>query len=236
MHRGGTIAFLEGDLRDAEGTVVATATATARIVRAGLMAHVDFTVLAAERLVLRRFRPADLPAFVAYRSDPEVARYQSWSAPFPMEAAERMHRRAGRRAPRHTRRVVPVRGGAARLRGAHRRLRRPRPADDPRQAEIGFTFAPASQGRGYATEAVRRLLDYLFLERGKHRVTAACDDRNVRSAALLRRVGMRREGLTVESVWSKGEWTNDELYAVLEPVSGLTFNKGEAPRIGGRGE
>jgi aminoglycoside 6'-N-acetyltransferase len=89
-------------------------------------------------------------------------------------------------------------------------------ADDPRQAEIGFTFAPACQGRGYATEAVRRLLDYLFIERGKHRVAAACDDRNVRSAALLRRVGMRREGLTVESVWSKGEWTNDELYAVLE--------------------
>jgi uncharacterized protein (TIGR00369 family) len=35
VHRGGTIAFLEGDLRDAEGTVVATATATARIVKAG---------------------------------------------------------------------------------------------------------------------------------------------------------------------------------------------------------
>jgi hypothetical protein len=35
VHRGGTIAFLEGDLRDAEGTVVATATATARIVRSG---------------------------------------------------------------------------------------------------------------------------------------------------------------------------------------------------------
>jgi hypothetical protein len=29
------IAFLDGDLRDAEGTVVATATATARVVRAG---------------------------------------------------------------------------------------------------------------------------------------------------------------------------------------------------------
>lgn len=33
VHRGGTIAFLEGDLRDHEGKVIATATATARIVR-----------------------------------------------------------------------------------------------------------------------------------------------------------------------------------------------------------
>jgi len=31
-----------------------------------------------ERLSLRPFRVDDLAAFVAYRSDPEVARYQSW--------------------------------------------------------------------------------------------------------------------------------------------------------------
>jgi RimJ/RimL family protein N-acetyltransferase len=180
------------------------------------MAHVDFTVLAAERLVLRRFRPADLPAFVAYRSDPEVARYQSWSAPFPVESAERMVTELAGSHPdtpgEWFQFAVALHGSEELIGdcGAHVL------ADDPRQAEIGFTFAPASQGRGFATEAVRRLLDYLFVERGKHRVTAACDDRNVRSSALLRRVGMRREGLTVESVWSKGEWTNDELYAVLE--------------------
>ena len=33
VHRGGTIAFLEGSLSDADGQVVATASATARIVR-----------------------------------------------------------------------------------------------------------------------------------------------------------------------------------------------------------
>jgi uncharacterized protein (TIGR00369 family) len=33
VHRGGTIAFLQGSLRDAEGELVATATATARVVQ-----------------------------------------------------------------------------------------------------------------------------------------------------------------------------------------------------------
>jgi hypothetical protein len=66
-----------------------------------------------------------------------------------------------------------------------------------------------------STEAVRRLLHYLLIERGKHRVRATCDDRNTRSAAVLERVGMRREGHLLESTWSKGEWTNDLLYAVL---------------------
>lgn len=179
------------------------------------MAHVDFTVLATERLVLRRFRPADLPAFVAYRSDPEVARYQSWSAPYPLATAEEaLAGMVGSHpdTPGAWFQFAVALHGSGELIGdcgAHVL------ADDPRQVEIGFTFARANQGRGYATEAVRRLLDYLLLERGKHRVTAGCDDRNVRSAALLRRVGMRREGLTIESVWSKGEWTNDELYAVL---------------------
>ena len=89
------------------------------------------------------------------------------------------------------------------------------PDDGAATPEIGFTIAPAHQGRGLATEAVRRLLDYLLVERGKHRVVATCDDRNIRSAAVLERVGMRREGHLLESTWSKGEWTSDLLYGVL---------------------
>jgi RimJ/RimL family protein N-acetyltransferase len=48
-----------------------------------------FTALTTQRLVLRRFGPEDLDAFVAYRSDPETARYQSWEAPYrPSQARQ----------------------------------------------------------------------------------------------------------------------------------------------------
>jgi len=40
-----------------------------------------------ERLRLRPFERDDLEAFVAYRSDPEVARYQSWDHPYSMSDA-----------------------------------------------------------------------------------------------------------------------------------------------------
>ena len=179
------------------------------------MIDAAFAALTSERLVLRRFRPEDLDAFVAYRSDPGTARYQSWEAPYPPSQARQFLRELAAIHPdtpgewfqfaialRTTDRLI---GDCA----AHV------PADDPRQAEIGFTLAPGHQGHGYATEAVRRLLRYLLLERGKHRVSATCDDRNTRSAALLERVGMRREGHLLQSTWSKGEWTNDLLYAVL---------------------
>jgi RimJ/RimL family protein N-acetyltransferase len=46
----------------------------------------SFTELTGEHVTLRRFHPGDLTEFVAYRSDPEVARYQSWDAPYPREA------------------------------------------------------------------------------------------------------------------------------------------------------
>ena len=45
-----------------------------------MAADPDFTELRTDRLVIRRFRPEDIDAFAAYRSDPDVARYQSWEA------------------------------------------------------------------------------------------------------------------------------------------------------------
>src|SRR3954452_10080821 len=121
------------------------------------MTDVGFTELAAERVVVRRFTPADLPAFAAYRSDPEIARYQSWESPFPVERAERMLAELAATHPdtpgEWYQFAVALRGSGELIGdcAAHTL------AADPRQAEIGFTFAPATQGRGYATEAVRRL-------------------------------------------------------------------------------
>jgi RimJ/RimL family protein N-acetyltransferase len=53
------------------------------------MPDVSFTELAGRRVVVRRFRPQDVAEFVAYRSDAQVARYQSWDVPYPPEEGER---------------------------------------------------------------------------------------------------------------------------------------------------
>jgi RimJ/RimL family protein N-acetyltransferase len=179
------------------------------------MTDAAFTALTTARLALRRFRAEDLDAFAAYRSDPEVARYQSWEVPYELGQARQFLEELEA--------IHPDTPGewfqfAVTLRGTDRLIgdcAAHVDADDPRQAEVGFTLAPEHQGHGYATEAVRRLLHYLLVERGKHRVSATCDARNTRSAAVLERVGMRREGHTLESTWSKGEWTSDLHYAVL---------------------
>jgi RimJ/RimL family protein N-acetyltransferase len=176
----------------------------------------SFTELAGARVALRRFRPGDVPEFVAYRTSAEVARYQSWDAPYPREEGERFVQALMTSHPDTAGewfQFAVVLRATGRLIGDCAAMPL---ADDPRQCEIGFTLAERYQGHGYATEAVRLLIGYLFAARGKHRIIACCDARNAPSAAVLERLAMRREGHLRESTWAKGEWIDDLLYAVLD--------------------
>ncbi len=174
-----------------------------------------FEALVTDRLTIRRFEIRDVAAFTAYRSDPEVARYQGWDTPFDVEQARRFVltlTRSDPDTPNEWFQFAVTETTSGQLLGD---VAAGPEGDDHRLARIGFTLAPQAQGRGFATEAVTALLDYLFCVRGKHRVAAACDPRNLASTALLARVGMRREAHHLQSVWSKGEWTDDVQYAVL---------------------
>jgi RimJ/RimL family protein N-acetyltransferase len=85
-----------------------------------------------------------------------------------------------------------------------------------RQAQLGLSFDRAFQGQGFATEAVTAVLDYAFINLDLHRVVAVVDVLNERSAALLERVGLRREGHFLKNAWFKGRWADEYLYALLQ--------------------
>jgi RimJ/RimL family protein N-acetyltransferase len=129
-----------------------------------------------ERLLLRPFQVDDLEAFVAYRSDPEVARYQSWDAGYSTADGNRfLESQRGLAFGRPgewlqlaiTDRELGTLYGDCAVRVS---------ADQPASAEIGITLAQASQGKGVATEALSALLTELFEKRGIHRVFAETDD------------------------------------------------------------
>jgi ribosomal-protein-serine acetyltransferase len=61
--------------------------------------------------------------------------------------------------------------------------------------EIGYWIRVSAEGRGYVTEAVQLLTDYAFEHLKANRVEIRCDERNVRSAAIPRRLGYVQEGL-----------------------------------------
>ena len=58
--------------------------------------------------------------------------------------------------------------------------------------------------------------DDLFRVMGKHRIYASVDPRNLPSIKLLERIGMRKEALFKKSLWFKGAWADDLIYAVLD--------------------
>lgn len=82
--------------------------------------------------------------------------------------------------------------------------------------EVGYVFAPAFQGLGFATEATRAMIDVAFRDLNAHRVVARLDARNDASRHLLERLGMRREAHLVQNEFIKGEWTDELIFAVLE--------------------
>ena len=84
-----------------------------------------------------------------------------------------------------------------------------------KQAELGFVVHPAHQRRGYATEAARALLDFAFDTMQAHRVIGRTEARNVASARVFEKLGMRHEAHLVENEWVKGEWQSELVYAVL---------------------
>lgn len=145
--------------------------------------------LVTERLVIRRFGPADVDAFHAYRSDPEVARWQGWSLPFTRTDAESFvaaMTACEMFAPGEWTQVAvaPVAAPHRLLGDFGVRVE----AEEP-TAEIGMTFARSSQGQGYATEALRALVTHLLVERAFERVVAVTLVANEPTQRLLARAG-----------------------------------------------
>ncbi len=178
------------------------------------MSGEGFTSLESERLILRRFTDSDLEPFLAYRNDPEVARYQAWESCTEGESAamiEELESLQPGTPGEWFQFAIELKETGALLGDCALKVEQ-----DGRQAEVGFTLAREHQGKGYASEAVSRLLDYAFGDLGLHRVVAITDRENKPSFALLERLGMRREGCFVQNAWFKGRWASEYLYAVLE--------------------
>jgi RimJ/RimL family protein N-acetyltransferase len=167
-----------------------------------------------ERLVLRELRADDAEAMFAYRSDPEIMRYQGWDLESLSDvresiaewsATEPYARGTWRQLAIALRATGELIGDC----GVHV------PDDKPEQAEFGITLATAFQRRGYALETIRALLRLAFGTLEKHRVFVSVDPRNAPSIALFERAGFRKEAHHVESLWLMGEWVDDVIFAML---------------------
>ncbi len=180
--------------------------------------HLPFSVAApvrTARLMLRPFVPEDLEPLLGIHSDPRAVRYVPYP---PRDRAAVDHvltRKIGDTelaADGDLLELAVVRSDSDELIGDVLLILT---STEHETVEIGYIFATAQAGHGYATETVRALLDLAFGPLGARRMIARVDERNTRSCALLERIGMRLEARLIENEWFKGELTSEVDYAVL---------------------
>ncbi len=171
--------------------------------------------LETERLRLRPFEDGDLEELLAIQSRPEVTEFLYWEPRTRAEVVQQLERLKSMTRIDETSdslRLAAVRRDTGELVGDYSLRLHSR---EHRQGELGYITHPAHQGHGYATEGSVPLLALGFQELGLHRIFASCDGRNVASARVMERLGMRREALFRENELVKGVWTDELIYALL---------------------
>jgi ribosomal-protein-alanine N-acetyltransferase len=167
-----------------------------------------FGRLQTPRLVLRPIALADGAAIHRYMSDPIVTRWLPEGVLDEAQAQAFARKHAGRSA---TAIAVTERESGELI--GHMVFH---PWYGHATHEIGWAISAGCQGRGYATEAARALLDFAFTSLGCHRVIATCQPENVASWRVMEKLGMRREAHFRQGLrQATGEWWDEYFYALL---------------------
>jgi RimJ/RimL family protein N-acetyltransferase len=169
-----------------------------------------------ERLLLRPFTASDFDDLYAYQSRDDVTRYLYWGARTEDEVRKALEFKIAGVA-------INVEGDAIVLAAELKETNEMIGdldlcwvSEEHRQGEIGYIFHPDHQGRGYATEAARVLLRIAFEDLKLHRVVGRVEARNIGSARVLEKLGMRQEAHLVENEYVRGEWQSELVYAILD--------------------
>ena len=82
---------------------------------------------------------------------------------------------------------------------------------------VGYALAAKAQGQGYMHEGLKASLDYVFGQLHMHRVMANFMPHNVRSNAVLRRLGFIVEGYARDYLYINGGWRDHVLSSLTNP-------------------
>ena len=170
-------------------------------------------VLETSDLILRKPAGKDAKDIFSYASDPEVARYVLWDPHRSVSETRAFVRflrnriRAG--FPSSWVVVLKETGTVIGTIGFIWY------SDENRSAEIGYSFSRKYWNRGYATQALKAIVDAVFTSLPLNRLEAQHDLRNPASGRVMEKCGLRQEGVLRSRIVNKGEYVDVALYAIL---------------------
>ncbi|HEX9061076.1 MAG TPA: GNAT family N-acetyltransferase [Clostridia bacterium] len=169
-----------------------------------------------DRLIIRRFCCDDWKDLYEYLSQEKVVKYEPYDAYYTEKACKQ---EAINRSQNDAFWAVCLKESNKLIGNIYFQQQEP---EEFLTWEIGYVFNPQYYGRGYATEACKRILQFGFEQVGAHRIIARCNPENTASWKLLERLSMRREGYYKKPVYFKKSpegrpmWNDAYEYAILE--------------------
>ena len=141
-----------------------------------------------KRLILRPWEESDAPALYKYASDPDVGPSAGWAVHKDVEDSLNIIRTV--LSAEGTFAVIVKENGGEAV-GSIGFFQTD--VNDLREIELGYWIGKSFWGRGYIPEAMDRLMEYLFEERGESRLWCAHFDFNERSRRVIEKCSFRYE-------------------------------------------
>lgn len=82
--------------------------------------------------------------------------------------------------------------------------------------EIGYVILPEFQDNGYCLESVELLLSFAFKELNAHKVVGMCHCDNEKSASIMQKSGMSKQGVFREEYQWQGKWVDQFYFSILQ--------------------
>jgi len=85
-----------------------------------------------------------------------------------------------------------------------------------RVMEIGFAINSNERGKGFGTEAVQIMVDYLFLTNNISRIQAITDTSNLASKRVLEKSGFTKEGTLRQYTFTRGKMNDKDIFSIVK--------------------
>jgi ribosomal-protein-alanine N-acetyltransferase len=172
-----------------------------------------FPTINTERLVLRQLTPDDTKAIFALRSDENVLKYTSITAPKTLDDAAA-----------YIEKILNLqRSGEGIMWGIGLKNEGKligniciwNIARENYRAEIGYSLLSAYHGKGFMQEAIKPIINYAFNTMYLHSIEAQLSPDNLASINVLERTGFVKEAHFKDNYFKDGAFSDTLIYSLL---------------------
>lgn len=177
-----------------------------------MITHIGTQQLKTERLLLRQIKPDDAEMVYVWLSDPEVCKYERWQ---PHQSVDYTRGYIAEVLNGYTSDCIYQWGIElnSELIGSVSVVN----VDDcDQKATLGYCFAKKYWSKGYATEAVKAVLHYMFTAVGLNRIEASHSVNNIASGRVLEKTGMLLEGYAKDYYFCSLGFQDSRLFGITK--------------------